>query len=377
MNDKELTLDTGEEKSDKPPIEESYNEKMTFAAVGRLFDDEPRPPVEPAPQAAPPPPAPPAADEDERRAREEAALERPRRRGSATTRMLHNGTREEVMEAGLRDAAGNAAVDAAVAPPRHRERDRDKRRQSADQPKPAARVNVQTEHPQGEDGQDFGAFRNRYNPDELVSVNRNPNRPVRPGQRPPREREARPERVPLSTRNLDALSPLRFVFAAAGICAVIIIIVLFILWRGAAGDVTERDSEISRLSLQIGQPTEAHTQQVSNLNQQIVERDGTIRRLTDVLEHFEIPFRDVAQIPEDAPPPLIPGTDPPPAMQATTHTVAAGQLLGHIANLHFGSQSHAVLDHIIATNIERYPTITRDRVLVGWVLDIVPMEDTP
>jgi LysM repeat protein len=358
-----------------------YNEELSRAAVGRLFDDDDDdgpPPIKsafvtgfdrsptrdrshtrrrerPAAREVAPVEEPPEAAHEHH---DEPAVERPRRRGTATTRLLNDSPDD------------NADAD---------RRERVRRRNPS--PRPAVRVNVPSER-QVDDHQDhieyddsnpsdgdLDSFRRRYNSGELFSPPRNPNRPVRPGG------DVRTNRVRPSDRDMDTVSPMRMILAGAAILVLVLISILTI--------------QLISVNNRLGEAVEAkEAAEAALLNSQReadIQSDlatETLRTVEDENRELRAILRENGLDPDAPPPPPDDGTgpgagdDPPQAQQTpatptlpTVHTVAAGENLNRIAQRYFGNTREATINHIAATNNISNP----ERIQIGQPLQITPM----
>lgn len=385
--------DSNEDKKDA-----FYSEELSRAAVQRLFDDDDddtdkkgkgnadapqpvksafvsgfdrsptknrekfkpgasAPPVEEPLQAQPPP----QPDPEE--------PERPRRRESATNRILHG--------------------DAPEAPPEVTRPGRERQRRRNPAPSPAVRVNV--EHPvrpsgppqsapqpqpapaQGDEPQseeDMESFRKRYNAGELFSPPRNTNRPVRPGRT-----DVRTNRMRSDPNSAEPISPLRIIMAVALIF--MFAIVAFLTWqlisarrslRESAYYLDQAQGEVSALQGEMDVRMHRYSEDLA----QALEANRGYR---EILSYHELgPF---------APPPpgdgitdagdIDPTTTPTtPAASGlpTQHTVQPGESMWRIARRYFpGVDETQAIAHIAAVN-----NITNvDNVPAGRTLEITPM----
>jgi len=171
-----------------------------------------------------------------------------------TARILQDDAHDDFNDPGYRDTARGA-----------RERsDRERRRGLTPDPKPAVRVNVPTERPMRDIGQDadlqpprrsgsdatapegsIDDFRKRYNPGEMISSPRNPNRPVRAGQ----SRDVRKDRSKISNRDLETVSPLRWILAGAALFILVLIVFLVVRVNNLSG----YSSQVEELQAQLAQ----------------------------------------------------------------------------------------------------------------------------
>ena len=397
---------------DLPETDEKdeYKEEMSRAAVGRLFSSEdsapdasgsafisgydrapealekprPKPRVSPASletrdwskpanpnlrlvtnsEDTPPPPRPPQRQaqrpvrEPEEAIPESADRPRPRRE-SSTTKMLQGDPNEiDYVEAGLRDGRNL--------------RDRDRRRGSGGNPdpKPAVRVNVASERPmqdheaEPQAEEDFSGFRQRFNPGELVSSPRNPNRPVRQGQ----NRDVRKDRMRVQSRDLEAISPFRWIVTAGAL--VILALFIFMMFRMSTLSGYRTLAEEYRGTLAEERARIVSVEQERNeYRAQVLDNE----RLINELRAGNDPN------PPSAGPGQIPGTGsdttpqqtPQPTLLPAEHTVVRGDNLHAIARRFYGNSDPETLQHIQAINGISNP----NHIFVGQVLILTPMSD--
>ncbi|MCL1842568.1 MAG: LysM domain-containing protein [Defluviitaleaceae bacterium] len=360
-----------------------YSEEMSRAAVGRLFDvdegeEDGPPPIKsafvkgfdrPAERDKNPtkkrervsgdrfkPPENQHIEDEASAVREEQTQDRHRRRETATTRLLHGG-----------------AGDDYDTPPRGT-----RGRRNPD-PKPAVRVNVPTERQVRESHQgnhdeippsseDLDNFRSRYNAGELFSPPRNNNRPVRPGQ----SRDVRTNRVRVSERDMDTISPLRMIITAASIFILVLVSVLTFQLISARGRYSDAQDYIETLRLRVTNAETTNELVISNLQDELNDANDLIEQLQMGIDPNQpvLPPDGTHRPGEDVPDAPATSTN---ASLPTTHTIVSGDRIERIAQRYFGNSYISTQDHIVATNISRHPTLSRNNIHVGWELDIVPM----
>jgi len=395
-------IDTDEEMLEEEGYDNAYNEEMSRAAVGRLFDDGddfeeppvarafvtgydqvPSKPIER--KAERPNPQPEVHDwtvneagfqgrlvKDERvpksrprREREpeepmtwseepprerEAHLERPRgRRDTETARLIMGG--EDAFELGLREGRSS----------RERERDRRSRITNPD-PKPAVRVNVASERPmqeahQGQESrrarreehdsapteEDLDGFRRKYNPGELVSSPRNPNRPIRSGQ----ARDVRKDRMRVESRDMETVSPLRWVAAFVGVAVLAVMIFLIVQVIGLTSyrdQVEDYQSQLATASSDLA---------IAESRIRTLEAEsGNLRDQLDAIHaQGNIPSEDGQTVNEEGTA-STGGTQAPagPTMPFT-HTIASGENLNILARRFFPNEDVIeATQHIASVN---------------------------
>lgn len=375
-----------------------YSEELSRAAVGRLFDGEEngggpppiksafvtgfdrtpasgedknptkkRPPLRETNERFRPRPAEEPQHLHEEEPAGEAPLERHRRRETATTRLLSGAQPDE---------------------PTDDRRDRNARRRNP-APKPAVRVNVPTEHHAQENPppknprnkknnpneehpseEDLDTFRRRFNSEELVSPPRNPNRPVRGGRA-----DVRTNRIRAGGGDSETIGPLQMVLAIVAIAVLALVTILafqLVSFRGRYNDSVEANADLRRLldaaENSIGIETQAY-------RENLIAAEAEIARLERVLReggHETLPTNGENWGDEDGEQPPAPPQVGLPTLP-TTHTVVSGDRLELIAMRYFGNRYPATQDHIVATNIGRFPTLSRDNISIGWELQITPM----
>ena len=293
--------------------------------------------------------------------------ERPRgRRETLTSRIIQGD--EDPFEAGLRD--GRASM-----------RDRERRRAGNNpDPRPAVRVNVPTEHPiqdshkaqesrrpsreehyEATSDEDLDGFRQRFNPGELVSSPRNPNRPVRPGQ----SRDVRKDRMRVESRDMETVSPLRWILAAAVIGVLVLIVFLVIRMNSFAGYRDEVESY--RASAQLAQAQRDTA--ISNYNS-LQQRYDNLRDEMDNMTANNQATDEQGGRPTDPTGETPPG-QPPAVNEPFTHVVVPGEFLSTIARRFFpGVDVNDAMAHIQAVNNITNP----DHIQIGQPLEITPME---
>jgi len=357
--------------------DKAYNEAMSRAAVGRLFDDgnDDPPPVTSA-FVTGYDRAPTQADDSRPVARQDTRdwsqpdsgfqgrlvePERPRARRDTVTARLIQGE-EDPYEVGLRD--GRAM------------RDRDRRRASNPDPRPAVRVNVPTERPIQEAHQahdprrpsreernaapttdeDLDGFRQRFNPGELVSAPRNPNRPVRPGQ----QRDVRKDRMRVESRDMETVSPLRWILAAV-VLAVLVLIVFLVIRIRSLTDYRDQVEAATAAQAAAESARDGYRADVSILENRVSQLEYELENMAALGQDNQDGRPGTQEAPPAPPSPLLP----------TTHTIVSGENLHAIARRFFPNVEVAdAMQHIYLTN----PIIVNmNDIQVGWVLDILPM----
>jgi len=191
----------------------------------------------------------------------------------------------------------------------------------------------------------------------MISSPRNPNRPVRAGQ----SRDVRKDRAKISSRDMETVSPLRWILAGA-VLFVLILIVFLVVRVNALGryrdDVVELRAELDALIA-----TEAGVRaELYRANQQIEELEAIVN-------------------PTEQDPNGTPGSTPTPGpgqsnqtdldfVLPLVHVVEPNQNLNMIARIYFpDAYVGEAIAHIQAVNDIRNP----NHVQVGERLQITPM----
>jgi len=393
--------------NEKDKKSSSYKEEMSHAAVGRLFDDvdensktstssfvsgydnvldessktrasqpEPRDWSKPVSVKSEPKPVIKQRREPKQNdswgqpeERQEPAVDRPRqRRGSTTTRLVQGEQNESDFDAtGLRE--GRTV------------RERDRRRAAGNpDPKPAMRVNVTSEKPIDElTGEDirieiaeqsqqppddgFDDFRKRFNPGELVSSPRNPNRPVRSGSR-----DVRKDRIRANSREMEVINPLRYILAAGALIIVGFFIFLIVSNSNLRGYRDEAD--------ELRTAAASHEDEISSLRGQINTLQASNNELSDILDNLQTNDNQETQNSGWSPPNnTTAGNNNPPVVHPSDvefpvyHTVQRGEHLNSIAMRWYGSAEPEILQHIATEN-----NITNiNRINAGVILRLTAM----
>ena len=365
-----------------------YSEELSRAAVGRLFDDDEEeedgpPPIksafvtgfdrnptkkrelpkrEPNERFKPVKEEPEASEEEQPEVpREEPLVERHRRRETATTRLL-NVASDEGFEAERRELRNSRRRNPAPKPAVHVNvpNERQIRDQHSDPRNASQDENNPTE-------EDLDTFRRRYNSEELFSPPRNPNRPVGPGRG-----DVRKNRISVSDRDMDTISPLRMIFAGAAIAVLVLVTIL--TWQLVSFRTRYNEAQDELLRAQA-------TVTAAQAEAEILNRDLQYDLAIAVRErdNFESILRGLGYDP-DAPPVADhdgtgPGDTPTqptpqPSQLPTTHTVVGGESLNRIALRYFGNADQATIRHIQTVNNISNP----NNIQVGQVLNITPMD---
>lgn len=404
--DKKLPLNMDDEMLDDDfdaPAESEvqYNEEMSRQAVGKLFadsgkSDTGRSPLvkgfgrdsaeeRPSRQTGRTVLLDDAEETPKEKPREIRVVERGRRRDSATTRITQPEGREEAFQNGVRAATGRrpevdgkqtpdarAAVQKSDTSPRQRVQ----RAQINEAAKPA-----QTVPAEDSGALDFDGFRQRYNPNELVSPPRNRNRPVRNAA----SRDVRKDRVKISDGDLETINTFRL--AILGSCIVVLALIGFLSFQvmSLRGQRNYANEQIA----QLGDARDANIElnaQNQSLREQLATATNRAQLYYNVLTQANInPYAP----PEDQEDPTQnqqqtgrPGSPPSPALP-TTHTVQSGDNLAAIAVRFFGLQfdlnnieyRNIVINHIARDNSPPINLNNLNHLEVGWVLNINPFPD--
>ena len=409
---KDMVHEMLDEDFDAPADSElQYSEEMSRQAVGKLFtggtkkDTDKRPLVKgfgqdsaderPPRQTARPQGAVSPVDDSEgiqkEKPREIKVVERGgRRRDSATTRSTMPEGREESFQSGVRAATGgrpdvsarqNPEQAAATQKGDTSPRQRVPRPAPTEGAKPAAKVPAEDS-----DGLDFDGFRQRYNPNELVSPPRNKNRPVRN----PAARDVRKDRVRLNDGDLETVNTFRL-FAFGGVVVVVLLIgILFFQNMSLRGQRNERDTQIAEL---VGARDEniALNARVQELQGETATQANRINHLEGILNSYNIdpdaPPAELGTTTQTTPGGGTPGPlpSPPAPLLPTTHTVASGESLAIIARRYFGqtfdlndtANMRIVQEHIARDNSPPINMNNINHIEIGWVLTIIPFPMNP
>jgi len=373
------------EPGDKPANEgkpgKPYGEDISRAAVGRLFDEDAEAkPSQYVKGYGRNTSRRPVLNEENGVSQEAKPSQETRTRSRRATTMLMEGADEsELPDSGFTRPRE-----------RNRERDRDRDRRRNPEPIPAVRTNVETvrkpefRHPR--DGKDaappaesnLDGFRERYNPDELISA------PRRRGGPPPRDGVRKPRNpaapVPLAYgAEPEGLNPLRIVAVVVMIGVLVFMLWLVLRMNGLSNQINEYRDVIADMEY------EANTASPSQL-----ELDA-MREHRDLLlvQNQELNNQLMAQGIHPSDPqqnqPLGPGagvgngegTEPPdptpdpPAQQGfpRTVTVQRGDNLSRIVARYYGaSPPHSLILYVAAANNLADPFIVQE----GQTLTLPP-----
>lgn len=338
-----------------------YNEEMSRAAVGRLFDDDDDDNDSPEPIYVSGFDRNPTRrtkrnkriDLDDMSEQKSATRntsnireitnkseqeERIRSRRASARLVEDDGDEEEIdfFEAGFRDARAPRERDLREARTRDRDRDRERlerhntdrlersntdridrgrdterRRQPNPDPKPAVRVNVPNERPVPPEARirkeprnvpspiedEWDNFRQRYNPGELISSPRSPGNRQRRGPAP--DRGGRGQEY----YEVESVSPIRWIITAVAISVMVLMVFLVVRMSSMSNQLTDAQETIRQL--EYTPPVEtASPLEIQARDEQIAELRNEITRLRNLLM--------MANIDPDAPvpPPHLGENDP-------------------------------------------------------------------
>ena len=371
MNDSDdRTFETDEMEDD------FFEEKTPSSPIGRLMDDDDTD-NEPSTYVSgfdrddnrPPLPSP-----TERRTRRERPAQPPQDES------------DDFFEAGMREARAS--------------RDRDRRRQPNPSPKPAVRANVPTQRrmagppprrneeeipiSSGPPEDKYDTFRQRYNPDELISTSRSGSgggRPVRAGQRPQRNEVDLSASRGFAPRRRDEddddgsdyTGMVRIIAFAAALAFIGVIIFLGFSRASINRQLTEANETIA--AMQAAHAGPAGWENVQNeLNAEINRLNGIINDYQAQLNALQDPYTP-PQGGLAAGNDLPPGDPAPPAQNnlPATHVVVRGDSLTSIAIRFYGRGTNAE-NHLRAQHIATYNNLRNlDDIYVGQVLTIPPL----
>ena len=386
-----------------------YSDEMSRQAVGKLFagggknDNAGGPLVKgyregasekPARPMARPVRQVPAALDDSHdaqmdKARELRVVERGRpRRESATTRMTQPESQNDAYKSGAREAARattaqvrsrpvepaarqnaepvgagglNIEEPPRARPPRNVTPEPNAMRPGR-QPAPAAQP--------GEGEIDLDGFRQRYNPDEMISPPRAKNKPVRGGQAS--QRDIRKDRVKINDRDLETINSFRLVIVGSCILVVALIGFLGFRWAIVAGQRDAAREEADNLRAAANE-NPGLREQIDNLTSDVSNARSDANRFRELLRMYGLyPGDDSDDIL-----PLPPGLPGPPGQPQEivgfrpwipefaddgvspgyrVHIVEGGQSLAFIANI-FWPHDHgdtvtrlALVNHLAESN---------------------------
>ncbi|MCL2372514.1 MAG: LysM peptidoglycan-binding domain-containing protein [Defluviitaleaceae bacterium] len=383
MNDSSNDEKTIKTEHDGKPVNDGkpgkpYGEDISRAAVGRLFDED-------------------AEDKSSQfvrgygrnTSRRPGANEADR--ASQDTKPLQQETRTRTRRATtmLMDGADESELPAesSFTRPRERVRDRDRRRNP--EPMPAVRTNVETVHKpefrHPRDGKDapqpennLEGFRERYNPDELISAPRRRSGP------PPRDGGARKPRGPAAPVPLaygtetEGLNPLRIVGVVVAAGVLIFMVFLVIRMNGLSNDISDYRDQIADLEYAAGATSPSQLE----LDAMREERD----HYRSEAQRLDNQLRQIGQHPDHQPQQPGPGqgvsdgTDvdvptPTPEVNVNqqgfprTVTVRSGDSLSRVVARYYGpSPPHTLVLHVAAANNLVYPYIVHE----GQTLTLPP-----
>ena len=314
--------------------------------------------------------------------------QRPESRVEPTIDIAQPPDDEDYFAKGMRDAQSGAPAGSRDERPSPRERDRGERRgrppaqrppgpRGQGNPRRGAQSQPQRDPDLEQDPQltdeEMDGFRQRYNPDELISTTRGPKRPQRQDVDLSASRgfqSSRPQRGGYDEDANDSLSLIRWV-ATIGVVVVLLILVFLAVSRSRANarylEASERIEEM-----------QATYDLASNYRALANSRATEITRLENLVEALQ---NQPAPGQTEDPGQAYPGTYSPPAEGGeaataagfpTTHTVVAGDNLTRIAIQHYGSGSSSQ-NQIRAEHIATYNNIPLNQmggIQTGQVLTI-------
>ena len=220
---------------------------------------------------------------------------------------------------------------------------------------------------------DYDAFRQRFNPGELVSPPRNTNRPVRAGQ----ARDVRKDRIRTDDKLQDTLGGyIRYIFIASAVAVVLIIAFLSIQVLAIRSARDDAMTTIEALQLEV--------QYVQELRGDLITAENNLENANTRLNTFEEWF-EARGIDTNEPLPELDEADPtatqtspgagtvspvPPTLSLPrTHVVAVGDTLSQIVQNAFGNAYDATMAHVMQTNNITNP----NRIMVGQAIQLTPM----
>jgi len=365
-----------------------YNEEMSRTAVGRLFDDESDSP-ESVSYVSGFNDRPPAKRNDydtsdtvEKTSGGDTKI-RPRVKISDTRPLrkrppeLEDGGDFDFFEAGYNDAR-STPVEREDRDPRDR-RPREHQRPTNPAPKPAVRVNVPRKRgeqdprnrdhdprtaPEPAEG-GYDNFRQRYNPDEIISSPRNPDaRRGRPGER-------------AEYQESEPINPLRWILVAIGIGFLVLMAILVMRMTSLSGELSEAQETITALEAEAAAARELPSQlEIDAMQERLNDRTEEAARLRGILMQAGID-PDAPVIPQQNEDNDPDGTEAPSETPGTTATatfpreitVQPNDNLGRIASRYYGSNTQSIRNLIAEHNNLTDPSL----ITIGQTLTLPPL----
>ena len=344
----------------RPIMDQQAEEnEMVSSPIGRLMSDDTEPAEEQSSFVS--------GFERNQPALEEPPAPAERRRPRPERPASSADTDEDFFEAGIREARAG------------RERDRERRRKSNPDPKPAVRATVPTTrrmtgplprrgeeagHSTGSLPEDkYDTFRQRYNPDDLISAGRGGRPPARRGTPPPRGGSDNRGRDRDFDNDGGDPNLVRWL-AVGGVLVLLILLVIMTVGRTSASRrYNEAAERIVSMEAAYAESNSLR-RQVDSLEATLRTRDNRITYLENQLDQQDgtAATGDGAQQGTTGQDTGTTGTDEAPPNQddfPRTHVVQAGQNLTRIARIHYGdgtgTENHLRMLHIAAYNNIAYP----------------------